>query len=144
MANLLLPELRHDSLPDYVIPVPIHPIRLQKRGFNQALEISRYLCKEIGSVLLVDACTRTRETPSQTELAWKARYQNVRRAFACKMDFSGKHVAILDDVMTSGATLNEIAKVIRRQGASSVRVWVVARAYPDFAAITGFAGGRVK
>lgn len=131
LANLLLAELRHDPLPDYVIPVPLHPVRLRERGFNQALEISRYLCGKTGSTLLPRACSRIRNTLSQTELPWKSRHKNVRRAFTCKADLSGKHVAIVDDVMTSGTTLNELAKTVRRQGAASIRVWVVARAFPD-------------
>jgi ComF family protein len=134
MADLLLTELWHESLPDYVIPVPIHPIRLQERGFNQALEISRHVCKKTGSILLSNVCSRTRETRSQTELSWRERHKNVQRTFACTMNFSGKHVAILDDVMTSGATLNELAKVVHRRGASKISIWVVARTYLDFAA----------
>jgi len=130
LADLLLAGLRNDDLPDYVIPVPLHPDRLQARGFNQALEISRHLCKKTGCELLPAACARTRSTPSQTELPWKNRQQNVRNAFACSRDFSGKRVAIVDDVMTSGATMNELARVIRRQGATEVHAWVIARAFP--------------
>jgi len=118
------------ALPDYVIPVPIHMARLRQRGFNQALEIGRYLCKQTGSTLLMDACSRSRDTVSQTELPWKERQKNVRGAFACRQDLTGKHVAIVDDVMTSGATLNELSKVLRRQGAVTISIWVVARAIP--------------
>ncbi|WP_345852746.1 ComF family protein [Nitrosomonas sp. HPC101] len=130
LADLLLTELQKDPLPDYVIPVPLHPARLRERGFNQALEISRYLCRETGCKLLATACARTRSTPSQTEIPWKKRKQNVRNAFICTQDFAGKQVAIVDDVMTSGATMNELARVIRRQGADSVHAWVIARAFP--------------
>ncbi|MCC6916297.1 phosphoribosyltransferase family protein [Nitrosomonas sp.] len=130
LANLLLTRLQGDSLPDYIIPVPLHPDRLRERGFNQALEISRYLSKQTGCRLLPAACIRTRRTPSQTELPLKKRLQNVRNAFSCGRDFSGKRVAIVDDVMTSGSTLNELAGVIRRQGAAEVYAWAVARAFP--------------
>lgn len=130
LADLLLTELCPDTLPDYVIPVPLHPARLRERGFNQALEISRYLCKKTGRTLLPHACSRTRDTPSQTELPWKHRHRNIRRAFNCTIDLSGKDVAIVDDVMTSGATLNELARAIRRRGAASIHAWVVARAFP--------------
>ena len=130
LAGLLLDRLRDDPLPDYLIPVPLHPTRLRERGFNQALEIGRHLCKQTGVKLLSATCTRIRSTPSQTELPWKNRPQNVRNAFTCNRDFSGKQVAIVDDVMTSGATLNELAKVIRRQGAINIRAWVIARAFP--------------
>ena len=131
LADLLLTELQEDSLPDYVIPVPLHPDRLRDRGFNQAHEISRYLCRKTGCKLLPAACVRIRSTPSQTEIPWKKRKQNIRNAFICTQNFAGKQVAIVDDVMTSGATLNELAKVILRQGAGSVRAWVVARAFPS-------------
>lgn len=130
LADLLLTELQEDDLPDYIIPVPLHPERLRDRGFNQALEISRYLCRKTGCKLLPAACIRTRSTPSQTQIPWKKRKQNVRNAFTCAQDFSGKHVAIVDDVMTSGATLNELARIILRHGASSVSAWAVARAFP--------------
>lgn len=131
LASLLLAKLWDDPMPDYIIPVPLHPARLRERGFNQALEIGRHLCKQTGIELLSAACIRIRSTPSQTELPWKNRSQNVRNAFTCKRDFSGKQVAIVDDVMTSGATLNELTKIIRRQGATDVRAWVIARAFPD-------------
>lgn len=132
LAELLLAKLPQNNLPDYVIPVPLHPARLRDRGFNQALEISRYLCKKTGCKLLSNACSRTRHTPSQTEIPWKKRKQNVRRVFACQQNFSGKRVALVDDVMTSGATLNELAKVVLRQGAASVQIWVVARAFREY------------
>lgn len=136
LADLLLAELQADDLPDYVIPVPLHRDRLKNRGFNQALEISRHLCKKTGCQLLPAACLRTRSTPSQTEIPWKKRKQNVRNAFSCTRDFSGKHIAIVDDVMTSGATLKELARVILRHGANSISVWVVARAFPDMPSTT--------
>ena len=135
LANLLLDRLQNDPLPDYIIPVPLHPTRLRERGFNQALEIGRHLCKQTGIKLLSTACTRNRCTSSQTELPWKNRLRNVRNAFTCKRDFSGKRIAIVDDVMTSGATLNELARIIRRHGAADVRAWVIARAFPSNPAI---------
>jgi predicted amidophosphoribosyltransferase len=72
-----------------------------------------------------------RDTPSQTQLPWRAREKNIRGAFACKADFSGKRVAMLDDVMTTGVSLNELAKLLRSRGAVEVRAWVVARTLPD-------------
>lgn len=131
LADCLLTAIADvETLPDDIIPVPIHPARLRQRGFNQALEISRHLCKQIGGKLLMDACSRNRDTVSQTELAWRERQKNVRGAFTCRQDMAGRHVAIVDDVMTSGATLNELAKVLRRQGAATVSIWTVARAIP--------------
>lgn len=119
------------DLPDHIVPMPLHPVRLRERGFNQALEIARRVSKKIGVPLLRGACERIRDTPSQTQLPWKAREKNIRGAFACEADFSGKRVAMLDDVMTTGASLNELAKLLRSRGAVEVHAWVVARTLPD-------------
>ena len=74
------------------------------------------------------ACLRSLDTPPQSALPWKARRANVRRAFECQADFSGRSVILVDDVMTSGATLDELATVVRLHGASGVTCWVAARA----------------
>lgn len=114
-------------LPDFLIPMPLAPARLQERGFNQALEIARRLAVRTGTPLMAQACKRVRDTAPQVELPWKARAKNIRGAFACDADLTGMRVAIVDDVMTTGATLNELAKVLRRRGAKEVTAWVVAR-----------------
>lgn len=131
LANLLIEKISIAKTPDFMIPMPLHPTRLRERGFNQALEIGRYLSRENQITLLPDTCKRIRNTPSQTRLPWKERQKNIRHAFSCKMDFSGKHVAIVDDVMTTGATLNEMANVLLRCGAKEVSGWIVARALPE-------------
>jgi ComF family protein len=113
--------------PDFIVPMPLHPSRLRERGFNQALEISRRISKISAVPTLPTVCRRIKDTPSQTGLPWKEREKNIRNAFVCERDVAGKHVAILDDVMTTGATLNELAKVLRKCGAAHVSGWVVAR-----------------
>ncbi|HJT50399.1 MAG TPA: ComF family protein [Nitrosospira sp.] len=113
--------------PDFIVPMPLHPRRLRERGFNQALEISRRVSKTSGIPTLPAVCRRIEDTSSQTGLPWKEREKNIRNAFVCERDLAGKHVAILDDVMTTGATLNELAKVLRKCGAACVSGWVVAR-----------------
>lgn len=118
------------ELPDFIVPMPLHSGRLRERGFNQALELARRVSKKTGVPLLSDACQRIRNTPSQTGLPWKEREQNIRGAFTCEAELDGKHVAMLDDVMTTGATLNELAKVLRKRGATQVSGWVVARTLP--------------
>lgn len=128
LANLLIKKLKiTETLPDVIIPMPLHPIRLRERGFNQAMEISRYISKHMGIVILPDSCSRIKHTLPQTGLPWKERQKNIRKAFSCKIDLSGKHVALVDDVMTTGATLNELAKVLRKQGAAEITNWVIAR-----------------
>ncbi|MGH8763980.1 MAG: ComF family protein [Nitrosospira sp.] len=130
LADLLLARIDGIALPDFIVPMPLHPGKLRERGFNQALEIARNVSKESGVRLLPAVCERIRDTPSQTGLPWKEREKNIRGAFACKTDLTGKHIAILDDVMTTGATLNELAKVLRKCGAAYVSGWVVARTLP--------------
>ena len=130
LADLLLTAVEgHQGLPDAIVPMPLHPLRLRERGFNQSLEIARILSARTGIPLLRDACQRIRHTPSQTTLPWKARQQNIRGAFSCNGNLAGKQVVIVDDVMTTGATLNELAKVLRSHH-TAVSAWVVARTLP--------------
>ncbi len=116
--------------PDCVVPMPLHPARLQERGHNQSLEIARRIASALDIPLLAHACIRLRDTPPQSGLKWKQRGKNMRRAFHCVENLQGRHVAMVDDVMTSGASLNELALALRRAGAPEVSAWVVARTLP--------------
>ncbi|WP_297325190.1 ComF family protein [Nitrosomonas sp.] len=128
LADLLIKKLTAiETRADVIIPMPLHPIRLRERGFNQAMEISRYISKHMGIMILPDSCSRIKHTLPQTGLPWKDRQKNIHKAFSCKIDLSGKHVAVVDDVMTTGATLNELAKTLHQQGAAEISNWVVAR-----------------
>lgn len=113
--------------PDLLLPMPLHPSRLKERGFNQSLEIAKPISRWLDIPLAACACRRTRDTPTQTGLKLRERRRNVRGAFACDLDLSGKSVAVLDDVMTTGATLEEISRALRRSGATTISAWVVAR-----------------
>lgn len=112
---------------DCIVPLPLHPLRLRERGFNQALEIARPLAHKLDLPLLASACMRQLDTAPQTSLPWKARGNNVRDAFHCSIDLSGMSVAVVDDVMTTGATLNEFARTLKKHGAAHVTNWVAAR-----------------
>jgi ComF family protein len=131
-AGRVLAQLLGDALdgalaPDLLVPVPLHRTRLRERGFNQALDLGRLLARRFALVLAPRVLARTRATPAQSGLDARTRRRNVRRAFVASTDVRGKHVALLDDVVTTGATVRECAKALRRAGAASVVVWAVAR-----------------
>lgn len=116
-------------LPQLVIPVPLHPTRHRERGFNQASELARSVARRLSIRIDDRLCERLRATADQTQLDAKARRGNVRRAFALARKPDARHVAILDDVLTTGSTANEIARVLKRSGVRQVDVWAVARAH---------------
>lgn len=116
-------------LPDLIVPMPLHPARLRERGYNQALEIARRLGQRLNLPTQL-ACTRQRDTPPQAGLDLKSRKRNLRGAFTCNQILAGKRIALLDDVMTSGSSLDELARVARSAGAIAVEAWVVARTLP--------------
>ncbi len=110
-----------------IIPIPLHPRRLRERGFNQALELARPLAKRFQIPLLSEGVRRTRSTPAQSTLDLPTRQANVRGAFALSHSLSFRRVAIIDDVITTGSTLNELAQVLRQAGAQEIQVWACAR-----------------
>jgi len=115
--------------PDALVVVPLHVERLRERGYNQAFELARPLARAIGVPLVRDLLVRTRATAAQTGLDAPARRRNLRGAFAVASASSlPRHVALLDDVMTTGATLRECARVLRRAGVARVDAWALARA----------------
>jgi ComF family protein len=108
---------------DCVVPVPLSAQRLRERGYNQAVEIARHL----GGRLEIDAAVRERDAPPQAGLDREARRRNVRGAFRCTRSFAGRSVAVVDDVMTTGATLDALAAALKDAGAIRVTNWVVCR-----------------
>lgn len=114
--------------PDLVVPVPLHHSRLRERGFSQALEIARPIARAMNLPIEMRAVRRARATPPQAQLARAARVANVRDAFAVSERLSGRRVAIVDDVMTSGQTVTALARALRRAGCADIQVWVIARA----------------
>lgn len=130
LAEQLAQEVRPHPLPDLVLPMPLHPRRLGERGFNQAVELGRRLSTLLGVPIHANACERVRDTPAQAGLDLEERRRNLRGAFHCSTDLKGLRIALVDDVMTSGASLNELAKAARNAGATGVEAWVVARTLP--------------
>jgi ComF family protein len=118
---------RHEA-PHVVCAIPLSRERLAERGFNQASLLADGTAKHWRIRPAHGLLRRVRNTQPQAELDWASRQANVKGAFECEQDLSGKHVALFDDVMTTGATLNEAAKVLKRNGAVRVSVWVAARA----------------
>lgn len=112
---------------DLIVPMPLSNLRLRERGFNQALELARAAAAAVRAPVDAALCVKTRETSPQTRLPWKERRKNIRGAFVVLGDLTGRHVVVVDDVLTTGATLNELARNLKRAGAASVTGWVVAR-----------------
>jgi ComF family protein len=106
--------------------------RLRQRGFNPALEIAKATARILDIECARGALERTRETQPQPGLGRRERRRNLEGAFACERDLRGMHVAIVDDVMTTGATIDAAASALRRAGAARVSAWVAARTPPPF------------
>jgi len=128
LADLMADALHPQPRPQLLLPVPLHPRRLRERGFNQANELARQLGRRLGIPCDSKLLQRLRDTPAQHDLPAKQRRGNIRRAFALNGALHARHVAVIDDVMTTGHTVGEIARVLRRAGARRVEIWVAARA----------------
>lgn len=118
---------------DLVVPLPLHAARLRERGFNQALELAKVVARVRGWPLDAAVCRRQRPTSIQATLPWRERAHNMKNAFHCVRDLSGLKVVLVDDVMTTGASLDECARTLKLHGAASVTALVVARALPPTA-----------
>lgn len=118
----------HDALPECLLPVPLHPARLRERGFNQSLELARILGASLHIPVAPRLVARTRATLSQQGLRMHQRRLNVHQAFTITRHSLPSHIAIVDDVMTTGSTVAEIASLLKKSGVARVDVWVLARA----------------
>jgi ComF family protein len=127
MAQRLLSETQR---PDLILPVPLHRARLRERGYNQALEIARPVAHALGVPLDFRSLVRVRATAPQTGMDRRARQRNMKNSFVVTdaPQVRGRHIALIDDVMTSGSTVEAAARALKRAGAKSVVVWVAARA----------------
>ena len=117
-----------------MVAMPLGKARQRERGFNQALEIARLAGASLDVELAQGFVRRAREAVPQAALAWSERAANVRGAFVCDDDVRGLDIAVIDDVMTTGASLQELARTLKAAGAHSVQNWVIARTLPPLSA----------
>ena len=122
---LELPEL---DLPDAILPIPLHNRRLIKRGFNQSLEISLAIAKEKQLPILLNTVKRSKDTLAQTHLSKNDRRRNIKGCFEVLAIQPYSHIVLIDDVVTTGATTDELAKILKNAGVKRVGVWSIARA----------------
>lgn len=115
------------QFPQVIVPVPLHWKRQLKRGFNQSIEIARFVSRHFHIPIHHDLVVRQKSTQAQSSLRGDKRVKNVARAFDVRGKVVPARVAILDDVITTGATLNALARVLKQRGVQTVEVWVVAR-----------------
>jgi ComF family protein len=113
--------------PDRIVPVPLHRKRLAERGYNQSQEVLRPLRKTGDFLIDTRCCKRIRATEAQSTLPAQQRRKNLRGAFTVTSNVNDQHILLIDDVLTTGSTLNELAKTLKREGAKQVDAWVIAR-----------------
>ncbi|MGH8311647.1 MAG: double zinc ribbon domain-containing protein [Gammaproteobacteria bacterium] len=118
----------HTAKPELLIPVPLHVERLRERGFNQALELARPVSRRLHLTIAHDLCVRVKHTQVQSKLDAAERHRNLRDAFVVRRSLQGANVAVLDDVVTTGATVTALSKTLHQAGAATVQVWSLARA----------------
>jgi len=127
LAEALARSVASAPKPDLVVASPVSAERLRERGLNPALVLARQVGKRLGVPVDARAIAKIRHTLPQSGLDRAGRHRNLRGAFAVRRPMDGLRVAVVDDVMTTGATLSALARELRRAGAAHVSGWVVAR-----------------
>jgi len=135
LGQLMAEQINHtlaafEDLPDGLLPVPLHASRQQERGYNQSLELARPISKQLQIPVLNDLAQRVKATPPQSSLSLKQRTKNLHNAFITHYSIKDRHIAIIDDVMTTGTTVNTLAKKLKQAGARRISVWCFCRAEP--------------
>lgn len=116
-----------EHAPDLILPIPLHPRRRRQRGYNQSELLARSLSRELGIVLDTTALRRTRHTAPQVGLGPVERHDNVRGAFSAAAGVRDRHVLLIDDVLTTGATMRSAAETLLAAGATTVSAYCLAR-----------------
>ncbi|MBI1195386.1 MAG: ComF family protein [Gammaproteobacteria bacterium] len=132
LAGLMTDHVRESGadMPDLLVPVPLHSRRLRERGFNQAAELAGCIGRGLGVRTDIRFCERIRSTAPQSDLNAAERRRNLRGAFRVVRPNPPSYVAIVDDVMTTGATAESLSRTLRRHGVERIEIWVCART-PD-------------
>jgi ComF family protein len=127
-ADLMAQKLKHRSLPSLLIPIPLHPNRIRQRGYNQSFELAKALSVCLGIPTSNEYLIKIINTQSQAAIPFKARKKNIQHAFKCIQNHVPTHIAIIDDVLTTGHTASAAAKQLRKIGATTIEIWTIARA----------------
>lgn len=127
LAEKISSQYRNEKLPDIIVPVPLHKKRLYERGFNQAIELARPISKKLNIPIEFKRCKRVVNTAAQSSLPANQRSNNVKNAFVVHEQLTYKHIALLDDVMTTGHTLIETSRALYSVGVKRIDVWCCAR-----------------
>jgi ComF family protein len=115
------------DLPECIIPIPLHKLRLRQRGFNQAVELVKPVSKKLGLKIDLKSCERRRATQAQASLMANERLNNIKNAFQIDENFKAKYVVVVDDVVTTGHTITEFCLQLRNAGVARIDVWCCAR-----------------
>jgi ComF family protein len=130
LAKKILQHYTNISLPTLIIPVPLHKKRLQERGFNQALEIAKTVGRLLNIKIDKTSCIRKKNTAAQSTLDAQKREENIKHSFELTQPITASHIAILDDVITTGATTQELAKTIQQSNFKKIDIWCCAHTLP--------------
>jgi ComF family protein len=126
-ANQMALKLKARPLPQLLIPIPLHPIRLKQRGYNQSNELAKSLSKRLAIPNSNDYLAKVINTEPQSSMPFNQRKRNIQHAFKATLPTAPKHIALIDDVLTTGHTANAAAKILKKAGAVTIEVWTIAR-----------------
>ncbi|MBE9561981.1 MAG: ComF family protein [Proteobacteria bacterium] len=128
LGNLMVEHLKFEPHPDVLIPIPLHPKRLRKRGYNQSVELAKCISKHTGIPLNYNSCQRIKDTRPQVGLSAQRRAINIQDAFKVnKIEDNWQYIVLIDDVMTTGSTVEALTKEFLKAGIQRVDVWCCAR-----------------
>ncbi len=131
LATLFMDAVGMPEAPEALIPMPLHNKRLRERGYNQSLLLARAIGRRWNLPIETGLCKRVKHTPAQAGLSRKQRRKNIKGVFTVSTRVPYRHIAIIDDVLTTGSSTNELAKMFKQAGVERVDVWCIARTLKD-------------